>query len=179
MTRMTLALVALAVASCGGGGTLQVLLTDNPLDDATAVNVSVAEVSAHYAGDGESGDWVTVLGEERAFDLLELRGGVRALLGELTLPPGKMTQIRLLLGTAVAPSLVNASGEHALSVPSGYESGIKINACFGIERGETTTVTLDFDARASVSGDAEVGYTLRPVLRIVEEPTCGDEPAAS
>ncbi len=163
-------LLASCLVACGGEGTLKLSLTDAPLDGATAVNVAIDEVAVHHAGGGAKG-WEVVSDEDRTFNLLELQNGVTAALGSATLAEGKVTQLRLVLAAA-GHSLVNGAGEHALTIPSGEETGVKLTGCFEVVAGETLELTVDFEADASVSGDDASGYTLRPVIKLVDHPDC-------
>src|SRR5690242_5938304 len=111
-----LAVVSCAGAlGCGGSGTVSLQLTDAPPDLATMKEavVTIGAVGVHLAGakdehqlDGGSSDmdrdedgdedgdggWRLLDRPAQAFDLLRLRNDVVASLGELELPPGKITQ---------------------------------------------------------------------------------------
>src|SRR5688572_16860043 len=91
------------LAACGEEGSVRVLLTDAPLDGATAVNVTIGSVEVHASG----GDWSTVSSESREVNLLELQGGVTEVLGDAEVPTGRITEVRLTLAEDAAPSLVN------------------------------------------------------------------------
>jgi hypothetical protein len=156
----------LTFAACGSSGTLQLSLTDAPLDGATEVNVTIASIEAH-----QNGDWTTVLDEERSYNLLDLQGGVTADLGAADFPAGKITQIRLHLSDSTPPTVVDAAGTQELTIPSGYQSGIKLVGCFEVKDGETTDITLDFDAARSVQSGGG-GLEMRPTIKIVESSSC-------
>jgi uncharacterized protein DUF4382 len=89
------------------------------------------------------------------YDLLKLQNGVTALLGSALIPVGDYEQLRLVVDSArvtLAAGFTFSDGttEKTLKVPSGGESGLKVN--FGgpvhIDPGHTT-VTVDFDASQS------------------------------
>ncbi len=165
--------VSLSLAACGSSGKVQVMLTDAPLDGATAVNVTLTKVEVHHVGDGGEDDdsgWQTILEEEKSFNLLELQDGVTAPLGDAELPEGKITQVRLVVTDDA--SLVNDTGTYPLEISSGTETGIKLVGCFNVVADEETTITVDFDAGASVSGDLGSGYKLRPTIKLTTEGDC-------
>ena len=78
------------------------------------------------------------------YHLLSLQGGVSALLGDKSIPPGRYAQLRLVVDSAK----VTLDGEPArtLKVPSGMETGIKVE--FGgpidLDPGQVVVV-VDFD----------------------------------
>ncbi|MBI3181908.1 MAG: DUF4382 domain-containing protein [Myxococcales bacterium] len=178
MNRITLLLgaasaFALAVAvACGGStpegpppgmGRLAVELVDAPTQQLKAINVTISQVTAHSAEKG----WVEIFNGKLTVDLLKLKEYALPL-GFKDLPPGKITQIRLITAAGGTQEVVLPGGEHlALMVPSGLQSGIKIKGPFGIQACNTTTVTLDFDGHKSIwvhpTGQGEE-WILRPVI---------------
>jgi len=197
----TLLCTALALAGCGGGGgdsaapagsnggvgpsgstgTLQVSLTDAPACGYEAVHVTVVGVRVHKsdaAGDGDAG-WVdlplpapyTTAGLR--INLLDLTNGVLQGLGEVVLPAGRYTQMRLILAgnpgnsAPFANSVVPVGGvETVLSTPSAQQSGLKIKIDAEVPAGQVAHVVIDFDACKSVvkRGNSGKGYNLKPVL---------------
>nr|MCK4929905.1 DUF4382 domain-containing protein [Nanoarchaeota archaeon] len=124
-------------------------------------NVTGTEtVCTDINGGGDAG-WRTVVDEEQTFDLIAIQD-VKAFSGETDLEPGKYTQIRLL----IASVSLEVSGEPAsLKIPS---NKIKLVKPFTINSGETTTLTLDFDAGKSVH-QAGSKYILKPTIKVIQE----------
>ena len=124
-------------------------------------NVTGTEtVCTDINGGGDAG-WRTVVDEEQTFDLIAIQD-VKEFLGETDLEPGKYTQIRLL----IASVSLEVSGEPAsLKIPS---NKIKLVKPFTINSGETTTLTLDFDAGKSVH-QAGSKYILKPTIKVIQE----------
>jgi len=143
-------------------GTLKLYLTDAP-GEFSEVNITFTEISV------KANTWITVSETEQEHNLLQLTGGLIALLGEGTLEPGEYGQIRLLIKEA---EVVIGEGEdmvsYPLQIPSGSASGLKIGKGFTIEEGEVLELVIDFDAARSIHklGDSDV-YQLKPVLRLV------------
>src|SRR6185503_5966153 len=98
---------AVALAACGGGGgasepggtgTMRVALTDAPACGYDAVNVTIERVRVHQsssAGDHDTGWSDLVVSPRRRVNLLALTNGVLEELGEMPLPSGRYTQMRL------------------------------------------------------------------------------------
>ena len=187
-----LGFVLLGIGSCGGGGsagggggiggtgspstlgTVNFSLTDAPACGFDAVNVTIERVRVHASAsavDGDAGWSEVVLSPARRFNLLDLTNGVLADLGSTTLPPGKYTQLRLVLAdnggaTPLANSVRPSGGsEVALTTPSAQQSGIKINVAIDVAAGQTADVVLDFDACKSVVRRGNSGqYNRKPVI---------------
>lgn len=194
MTRNTglVGFVALALAGCSNGGILQLSLTDAPPDTdnmATAI-VTLSAAEAHFAGgdddhelhtdgfgpkkdlddpDGK-GDWVRVSGPPLAYDLLRLQNGVSELIGDLALPAGKITQIRLFIDPSGVNAVTLKDGRICPLLLDGVDkTGIKVIHPFkalDIKEGRTLEVVLDFDLKESVDMTAPCVYQLKPVIKI-------------
>ncbi len=166
----------LALAGCGDDtnapatGTLRINLVDSPAAY-DAVYVQIDSVQVHEAGADSSGGWRTVSAQPGTYDLLTLRNGLSALLVDRQLPAGHYTQIRLRLGDG--NSVVVDGVEHDLDVPSGAQTGLKLNHPFTIEGGVLTEITLDFDASRSVHMTGNGQYKLRPVIRAMANVVSG------
>jgi len=164
-----------ATAGSSGAGTLSVKLTDAPAAAAYAkVFVTIERISVHRAAtdDEASPGWSEiVLDPPRKVDLLTLRNGVTVGLGELQLPEGSYTQLRLVLGQGPADNTIvlasNPGVEIPMSVPSGLRDGLKLIHPFRVGAGETVELTLDFDAARSVvmSGAPEI-LPLKPTPQV-------------
>ncbi|MBS1176856.1 MAG: hypothetical protein H6R06_1268 [Proteobacteria bacterium] len=193
----TLALIAMAfglqwLAGCGGGGddagggiggsgsplgTLRMSLTDAPACGYDAVNITVERIRVHQsdgAADNDSGWHDIALQPARRVDLLSLTNGVLLELGEVALPAGKYTQLRLVLAgnsgaTPLANSVVPTDGsETALDTPSAQQSGLKLKANIDVPAGKLVDFVLDFDACKSVVKRGNSGkYNLKPVVTVI------------
>lgn len=169
-SHLLLAALAAVATACGGsgGGTakMSVHLVDGPTPEFSAVNIDVKSVEIH----GDAG-WVTLGAPDKVVNLLALTGGVvETLANGATLQPGHYDQLRLVLGTNNTVVLASDQSSHDLKVPSGSQSGLKLNVHFDVAAGETRDVYIDFDAHRSVflheTGDGK--YLLRPVIFCVD-----------
>jgi hypothetical protein len=146
-----------------GNGQLAVSLVDAPNPVVDEIWVNVTSVRAHSTTAG----WVTVasFATPKAIDLLKLQAATLDL-GLVDLPPGTITQIRLLVAED-GNHVVKAGQSIPLKVPSGCQSGIKIHGPWEIAACERASVTLDFDGKKSIwthpTGQGDE-WILRPVI---------------
>jgi len=92
-------------------------------------------------------------------------------MGEATLEAGTYTQIRLLLD---AGSYVVVNGtRHPITIPSGFETGIKLIHQFRIDANFLYELYLDFDANRSIVLTGSGEYKLKPTIRVTAVNTTG------
>jgi hypothetical protein len=173
---MVVVCVSLALVGCSRStrnpseGTLKIYLTDAPTGY-DAVNIVVSEVSVHMVGQDSASGWTVVCDSTQMFDLLQLRNGAMALFADQQLQAGHYTQIRLKIADGC--SVVVDGASHALTIPSGYQSGVKINHQFVIEEDITYELLLDFDAEKSIVEKGTGEYQMKPVIRAIAVATSG------
>jgi len=179
--RWYLALLPLALlAGCSNNdnstnpttGTMRVRMTDAPAE-VQAVNLVVTEVSARVAEgqpDSLSG-WQVLSTGSKTYNLMNLQNGTFTTIGEAKIPAGTYTQIRLKLG---AGSTITVDGTtYPLTVPSGLQSGLKLNGSFLVPSGGTADLAMDFDASRSILQTGAGQYMLKPVIRVMSTSTAG------
>lgn len=170
MQKLLLALIALPIClSCirkDNTSHLIIKLTDSPGDyDQVNIDLRSVEVSSDT---NNNGGWQSLHTNEGIYNLLTLTNGVEEVIANGLYPSGKISQIRLLLGNQNSV-LVNGLLE-PLNIPSGTQTGIKINLNTQLEEGITYAILLDFDAAKSVIKNGSSGkYTLKPVIKAVTE----------
>lgn len=161
-------------ASDDESGQLRVLLTDAPGDileaHVTITRVAVVPSADSADGDAEDGG-IDVLSEDSiTVDLVELQDGVTETLGDVTIPAGRYSQIRLITAREATVYYEDANGEAQeadLMLPSADETGIKINfEEFTVdEASDDIEVTLDFNVEDSfVEAGASGTYIFKPVV---------------
>jgi uncharacterized protein DUF4382 len=163
----------LGLAACEGTGpavgTVHLHLTDAPAPDIASATVWISRAELIPGGAGG----VVVTDVPQVFDLLSLQGGVTALLGTATIPVGDYSQLRLIVDSARitlggGATFADGSSEAVLIVPSGMQTGIKVNLSgpVHVAPGETNVV-IDFDvARSFVfqGGSPPSGASFKPVI---------------
>lgn len=184
--------ILFGLTGCSGGdaadgtGRMSVSVTDAPVDDASSVVVQFSGVA--FKREGASTEVVQNLSPSpRQLDLLEYQEGRAALLlDRVTLPAGNYEWIRLIVDNEpnVRDSyIVLTSGQECeLRVPSGAESGLKLNRGFTLPADGSAALTIDFDLRKSIHAppgqqgstpDCSQAYLMRPTLRVVDDANVG------
>ena len=173
---MTIAAVSV-LAACGNGdsddilfGKLGIGVTDAPVDEADKVVVRFTGIEIKPAsGNAE----VITFASPKDIDLLALQGGNAApLISDYDVPAGDYEWLRLMVSAEfdnVVDSYIEIRGsQHELYVPSGSETGLKLNTGFVVPQGGVANYTIDFDLRKSVvEPNGQPGYFLKPSLRMV------------
>ncbi len=180
------------LVACGSSTKVTLELTDAPPDTAAIAHVfvSLERVEVHVAGDDEAvsdadaesaggdangaedgpGGWRTVTPKAGTFDLVGLQNDVRASLGELDLPSGKLTQIRLFIDGAARNEVVLTSGTTcSLDLSNVPPTGIKINHPFkalDVSESSRLTLVVDFDLNESLDQTAACSFALKPVIKL-------------
>lgn len=168
------------LVACGGGsddsgpgaGTLNINLTDAPVDGARHVYVTFSAIELKPEG----GPPVTYdINPDQRIDVYALRnGGSAPLLQGQAIPAGRYEWMRLQV---VAQQNTNASvielldgRSFPLFIPSGEERGLQLIRGFTVAQGGTTQFTIDFDLRRSIIAPPGLApnYLLKPVLRVVD-----------
>jgi hypothetical protein len=173
-------------------GTIQVRMKDAPFptDSVDSVNVFVTKVemratvadsaaadSATSSTEAQAHGWVVVASPNRSYNLLALRNGVFAELGQTQVNEGNYSAMRIVIDPSRSNvrlkngMILSGTTSPNVSFPSGSSSGIKVNFNGGIEieSGETTTVMLDFDLDNSfvLRGNSitQLGLLFKPVIQ--------------
>jgi hypothetical protein len=187
LSRFALAPALLLAGGCGNT-TVTLELTDAPPDMTKIehVFITLERVEVHVAGDDDDDDddakkgvvdgddhsagWRTVPAPDSTFDLVALRNDVRASLGELELPSGKITQIRLFIARGGKNEVVLVDGDTcALDLEQVPTTGIKINHPFkaiDVEDSSKVNLVVDFDLAESVDQVGACEFRLKPVIKL-------------
>lgn len=190
------AVAAAALAACGGGGddapapaqtqtaakgTVAIAaMTDAPSCSFDQVNVSVARIRFHQdatAAASASG-WVDLaFSPAKTINLLNLASvlsGSTTDFGELALPVGTYTQMRVEIVTPTAANLspntvrlAGAASTVTLETPTSLATdGVRMPIDLRIEDGKKVSVVFDFDACNAIQPRA-AAYVLKPQARVV------------
>lgn len=168
----------LALSSCSknqktDSARLELRLTDSPFPDAKEVWVDIEQIEILMS---DTTHPIILDGTHPGlYNLLELTNGKDTLLADATIPAGKISQIRLVLGDN--NYIITTGGEKiALKTPSAQESGLKVQVHQDVTGGILYRLILDFDAGKSIVQAGNSGnFLLKPVLRIISlEPSGGN-----
>jgi len=149
----------------GGNGTepdpvFSVKLVDLPTTY-DAVNIEILSMKAKI-----DSTWYEFPAQEPAvYNLLDFTNGNNLLLvGDTSVAPGMMTELRLILGTD--NTVVIDSVSYPMQTPSGQSSGYKIKMDEQLMvPGGVYSVVIDFDVNASVHETGNGKFMLKPVVR--------------
>ena len=186
-----------------GKGRLEIYLTDlsekyktNDSETYSSVYITISRIEAHIAGEDEEaeGEWIVLKewpsGEEPTFDLIKLQD-VSELLVDEPFNAGKYTQLRLFVSESTISVEIEVAEEENdkeidvvnevpfeifnVEIPSVYQMGIKLIHPFEIIEGETTELTIDFNAEKSIIKTGNGSFKLKPVIKVVTVSTDDDE----
>ena len=150
-------------SSPSGSGRLSVELTDAPTDEVSEVNVFVTGLTIKPS----DGPVVRIANEIGLIDLLTLQGTTEELV-TLGVEAGEYEFIQVDLDQERSNVVELDSGD---TVPLQISSEeVKVLSGFTIPLGGDTTVTLDFDAEASLRQLGNGDWLLTPVITRVEAP---------
>lgn len=145
---------------------VQVWLTDAP-GDFQEVNIDIKGVEVHVGDGDDDAGWRSLSVNTGVYNMLELTNGLDTLLGEITIPAGEISQIRLKLGSN---NTLRVSDEvFNLDIPSGQQSGLKLQVHQTLLGDITYKILLDFDVARSVLLTGSGQYKLKPVIRTIAE----------
>lgn len=173
------ALLSIGVMSCSddtptntdnSSGEIKMYMVDAP-GDYDEVNIVVTEVSVHMSAGDTTIGWMVIDSSTRTINLLNLTNGNVDIIGSGRLHIGSYSQIRLKIGTG--SNVVVGGTTHPLEIPSGSQTGLKINHAFDIETNVLYELTLDFDASKSIHQTGNGRYMMRPVIRATANRSCG------
>jgi hypothetical protein len=165
--------VLVAAVSCDSdekNARIQVWLTDGP-GDYEELNIDVQGVEVHSSLNDNGKGWKSLEVDPEIINVLDLTNGVERFLGELELPAGQVSQIRLVLGDN--NSLKVGGQTYNLGTPSAQQSGLKLQVHETLLEGVTYKIVLDFDVAKSVLQTGAGAYKLKPVIRTITEATSG------
>ncbi len=190
-----LAFVSLALLQfqgCGGGGgastastgTLKLAITDKNSDNYANVVISIREIRVVPAGRENAADddpglpLVVRFATPKVIDVMQLQF-VQQALGDVVLPVGSYSQIRLILepnpngqGQPPLNYLVLKSDlatNIPLTTPSAQQSGLKVLGPIEIKPGVINAVMIDFDPNTAIVVRGNGDYNLKPTgIRLVQ-----------
>jgi hypothetical protein len=145
---------------------LQVWLTDAP-GDYQEVNIDIIGVEIHRSDENTEQGWQSLNISGGVYNLLELTNGLDTLLGEIEIPAGQISQIRLKLGN---DNTIKVDDQlYDIDTPSGQQSGLKLQVHETLAEGITYKILLDFDVARSILKTGAGDFKLKPVIRTITE----------
>ncbi|MBT1076794.1 DUF4382 domain-containing protein [Geobacter grbiciae] len=181
-------LTVLQIQGCGGGGgsstmastgTLKLSITDKQSDSFAKVIISIREIRVVPAGREGAADNDPGLPVVKHFDtpmvidVMQLQF-VQQALGEVVIPAGTYSQIRLVLDPEPANYLTLNTAPNIkvpFKTPSGKQSGLKVLGPIEVRAGVINAFMIDFDPNTAIVAMGNGDYILKPTgIRIVRMP---------
>ena len=161
-------LFCLLVTACGGGGGGG---GSSPVPAAPvpgASEVVVAFTGVELKPGGGNAFELEPPDSPLEINLLDYQNGERAmLLDSETVSAGDYNWMRLLVAESGSYVIVDGQ-QFQLEIPSGEQSGLKLNRGFTVAVGSLTDFTIEIDLRKSLTVTGNGRYQLRPTLRLVD-----------
>lgn len=190
MSLLALCILALALgqlAGCGGSstapkGTLKLAITDKASDDYAQVVVAIREIRVvpqgkESAADDDSGLPVLAhFATPKVIDVMQLQF-VQQALGDIILPVGSYSQIRLILepNPNVGDPLnyvtlkSDPATKIAIKTPSGQQSGLKVLGPVEVKQNVINAVMIDFDPNTAIVPRSNGEFNFKPTgIRLVQ-----------
>jgi len=182
--------IGLSISGCGsnsssdndyGGrsgsdkGRLTLSITDGPIDEVTEVWVQFTAIELKPA---DSSSTTITFDAPVDINLLNLQGSLsQDFFNAAVVDSGAYNWVRLAVnadadGTFDSYLVMKDGSEHELHIPSGSQTGLKINTGFTVVSNTEVAMTIDFDLRKSIVMSGS-DYHLKPVLRMVENEKSG------
>lgn len=148
-----------------------VWLTDDP-GDYEEVNIDIQAMEVIYTTDNEEELKMYFNNiNYGVYNLLDYTNGMDTLLAEITIPPGHVSQMRLVLGKH---NNVKKDGiYYDLKTPSAEQSGLKFVIEVEIMADVIYKIWIDFDAGSSVVELGNGGFILKPLISTYAETGSG------
>lgn len=142
----------------GSSSFLAVELTDAPIDEVSSVNVYISGLTVKHSEQPVE----EIVADVGLVDLLTLTGGATELLATVPADPGAYEFIMVELDESQSFVVDAETGaEMSLQIPS---QEIKVLGGFEVFEDMTTTLTLDFDAEASLLQLGNGDWMMTPVI---------------
>jgi len=184
-------LLTLFLVACGNSAssvpttksTLSIGITDAPIDEAKAVNITIIKIEISTST--EDAGWEVYYEETEAepaetIDLLEFSKGKVFKFDSKDFDPGEYGQIRLYLSTTAEDNSITLLDDtlHNLDINSGIQNnGLKLVSGFTVKEGVSTELTIDFDVRKSIvvkNPNANPPlYSLKPTIKLITNDVSG------
>lgn len=171
LTLLLASALLLALTGCNNGSsdaTLNLSVTDTPVDGAQSVVIAFTGVELM----GPGGQQSFTFASEKNIDLLQQQGTNSAsLLSGATISAGSYQWIRLDIDAANSYIVTSDGTQHALSVPSGSQTGLKLVSGFTVAEGGVANFVIDFNLRQAITLSNSGGmstYMLTPALRLMD-----------
>lgn len=152
-------------------GALGIKMTNTSRSSFGAVNVEIIALSVFYENKkvGDFG-WINLPVKPKIYNLTLLQDGLETMLASSnTLPAGRISQVRLVLGSQNSVTWADQDGRHFFPLSlTNYTNLVNVDAT--VNEGMNLFLTLDFNAARSVNfegnNEGTLTYLLSPDLSV-------------
>jgi hypothetical protein len=162
---LLLPLITSCIGSGGGTGFAQLRISfhDTKVAGSTISRIDMTVLETQIID--INGNKTVISTQPHSFNLLEVAKNNPVILADTAVVPGIYQQIRLILDSNTTITLTDGT-KYPLKVPSGQQTGIKIDGVFSIPAGVFYTLDIDLNPGQSVIYTPGQGYELKPVIAI-------------
>ena len=158
MMLLAITLVSACTSATSQTGVVEVRAMDAPPTGVSSIVVTTSNIQIHET-DAPDDSWITVVSQEKTFDLVAIQGA-EVFLGSENVSSGNYTQIRL----DVAKVIVTLDGKDITAkLPS---DKLKVVRPWEVKAGQKTILTLDFEADKFVVITGNDAVEVKPVLKL-------------
>lgn len=147
--------------------TFKVYLADSQ-NNYQAVQIDIQQIFIYVVNQATAQSGWTEIPMTRAgvYDLSNFQNGTDTLIAQSNVPPGIVSQIRLILGNNNS-LLLNNGLTVPLQISSSSANGIQLNIQDTLFAGKPFSLGIDFNAENSITGPDNNGqYTFQPVVTV-------------
>ncbi|MFQ6616342.1 MAG: DUF4382 domain-containing protein [Fidelibacterota bacterium] len=164
---LILILAGCALEEETGFGRIKLQVFDSPPPSGVEhIYLTITDVHVSTGDD----EWIPLAQPETRFDFLDLVNGATAVLVDDAIEPGTYAQLRLIVSDS--NEIVIDGQSYPLRVPSGEQTGVKLNLDFTVEEDELVEILIDFDASQSITWTPG-NYQLRPSFKALKKVVSG------
>lgn len=148
-------------------GVLTISITDSYADISSLI-VNISEIAIH-----KDSEWILIDSIDHSVDILQYNSGNVFELFSDHLESGHYNQIRLMIEQS---EITYKDETYPVTIPSSWQTGLKLVNAFDISEGVETSLVLDFDVSRAVhitGPPGNLNFVMRPTIRVIEEDETG------
>ncbi len=160
--------IVILVSACSTGhetARVRISLVDSPGDfDEADIDVQSVQLNSNPDATDSDNSWITVQNEAGPVNLLDYTNGEELTLSDTEFPTGKLSLIRLVLGS---DNSIIVNGNKYDLANSMNQQGLTVRVDQILKEGNFYNFHIDFDLSRSILDLGNGRYILKPVLRLI------------
>ena len=138
--------------------------------DFEAVNIVITRIEVRKSGPDTG--WVTINNNANTYNVITLRNGLLAMIGNASVSSGSYSQIRIWFGST--SNVVIGGLPITLGLSSNIQSGLVLDHQMNVRVNAVCDLTLDFNIGQSIVASGTGQFTLNPVFRVQSNESAGN-----